>query len=188
MEILLVMVLALSGAGGLYWYSSRDDAKRTRRVLRRTRVSRIADLVEGKLACVVGTVEADGELITAMISKVSCIAYDTTIQYFRQNDFSFPSRVEVARHMVPFFVTDATGRVRVDAPVAALCNRPIARNERFEERILEPGVTVRLVGSVRVDPAPAGSGERGFRDGTVAVTITGTARYPLLVDVENDKR
>ena len=37
------------------WFGA--DASRTRRVLRRTRTTRIADLSDGKLACIVGRVE-----------------------------------------------------------------------------------------------------------------------------------
>ncbi len=186
MDVAVVAVLVLSGVGSLAWWFGRSDARRTRRVLKRTRVSSISQLVDGKLACVVGTVEAEGELITALISKRPCVAFDTTIQYFRERDFTIPARVEVTRRMVPFFVHDATGRVRVDAPAAALCNRPIARNERFEERILEPGVRVRLVGSVALDPVIDPTAEHGFRDGAVTATITGSSRYPLLVDVEDE--
>jgi hypothetical protein len=63
------------------------------------------------------------------------------------------SRVEVERRLVPFYIVDATGRARVDAPEAALCNAPIARSERFEERIIENGARIRLVGSVVHEPA-----------------------------------
>jgi hypothetical protein len=107
------------------------------------------------------------------------------VQYFRGGDFTIPVRVEVTRRMVPFFVNDGTGRVRVDAAEAALCNRPIARNERFEERILENGARIRLAGSVALEPTITAQGERGFRDGALKATITGTAKYPLLVDVDD---
>ncbi|HWO22850.1 MAG TPA: hypothetical protein VNO30_29020, partial [Kofleriaceae bacterium] len=98
-------------------------------------------------------------------------------------DFTIPARVEVTRRMVPFFVSDGSGRVRVDAAEVALCNRPIARSERFEERILEEGATVRLAGSVSLEPTVSAQGERGFREAALKATITGTAKYPLLVDV-----
>jgi hypothetical protein len=177
------------GSGGLalaYFVLNawRSDARRTRRVLRRARVVRIADLVDGNLVCISGVVELDGEPLEALVSGQPCVAFDTTVQYFRGADFTIPMRVEVTRRMVPFFVSDGSGRVRVDAAQAALCNRPIARNERFEERILENGARVRLAGSVTLEPTIAAGGERGFRDGALKATITGTAKYPLLVDVE----
>ena len=185
-----VLLLAALGSGGLtvaYFVLGawRSDARRTRRVLRRARVVRIADLVDGELACIVGVVEPEGEPLEALVSRRACVAFDTTIQYFRNADFTIPTRVEVNRRMVPFFVSDGSGRVRVDAAEAALCNRPVARNERFAERIVEPGATVRLAGSVSLDPAVTAAGERGFRDGALKATITGTAKYPLLVDVED---
>jgi hypothetical protein len=186
MDLVLWAALATGGATLAYFVLDawRSDARRTRAVLRRARVVRIADLVDGSLACIVGVVERDGEPLEALVTRKACVAFDTTVQYFRGADFTIPMRVEVNRRMVPFFVTDGTGRVRVDAAEAALCNRPIAKSERFEERILEEGATVRLVGSVSLEPTIA-KGERGFRDGALKATITGTAKYPLLVDVED---
>ncbi len=187
MDLVLWGAFASGGATLAYFVLNawRSDARRTRRVLRRARVVRIADLVDGQLACIVGVIERDGAPLEALVSRKACIAFDTTVQYFRGADFTIPARVEVTRRMVPFFVSDGSGRVRIDAAEAALCNRPIAKSERFEERILEEGATVRLVGSVSLDPAITAQGERGFRDGALKATITGTAKYPLLVDVED---
>ncbi len=190
MDVALWGALA-GGALGLAYFvlnAWRSDARRTRRVLRRVRVSRIADLADGKLACIVGVIELEGEPLEALVSRRPCVAFETTVQYFRGADFTIPIRVEVTRRMVPFFVSDGTGRVRVDAAQAALCNRPIARSERFEERILENGAKVRLAGSVTLEPTIAAAGERGFRDGALTATITGTAKYPLLVDLEDRRR
>jgi hypothetical protein len=80
-------------------------------------------------------------------------------------------------------VTDDTGRVRIDAPEVALCNKPIARGESFEERILEDGVRIRIVGSVSLDPTHT-TGDHLFRQGAFKARLTGTAKYPLLADVE----
>ena len=49
------------------WFGA--DAKRTRRVLRRTRVTPIADLSDGTLACIVGRIEAEGELVQSLMSR-----------------------------------------------------------------------------------------------------------------------
>ncbi len=91
--------------------------------------------------------------------------------------------MHVTRRLVPFFVVDGTGRVRVDAPQIALCNKPIAKSEQYEERILENGARVRIVGSVSLDPTMQ-SNEVLFRHGGFKARLTGTARYPLLADVE----
>lgn len=165
----------------------RSDARRTRRVLRKTRVTPIDKLVDGTLACVVGKVELpEGEPLTAMITQKPCVAYDTTIQMFRGNDFSVPERVDVTRKLIPFVVVDGTGRVLVDAPQAALCNRAAARSERFEERLIEPGAMIRIVGSVRIEPERSNHSEHGYREhGAHRATLTGTSKYPLLVDVED---
>lgn len=188
MEAALLGALAASGLTVVSFvlYAWRSDARRTRRVLRRARVVPIADLVDGQLACIVGVAQPDGEPLESILLLRRCIAFDTTIQVFRDNDFTIPVRVDVTRRMVPFFVADGTGRVRVDAAEAALCNRPIGRSARYEERIIEPGAKVRLVGSVSLDPTIGTTGERGFRDGALKATITGTAKYPLLVDLEDD--
>jgi len=86
--------------------------------------------------------------------------------------------------MVSFHVADASGRARVMSSQAALCNRPTQRvANRYVERVIEPGMTIRIVGSVILDPAVAAAGERGYRDTAVRATITGSAKYPLLVDV-----
>ena len=184
----LLVVFATGGASLLVFlaHAWRSDARRTRRVLRRTRVTPIADLVDGTLACVVGKVELETEPLVALITRKQCVAFDTTIQMYRGSNELHPERVDVTRRLVPFTVVDATGRVRIDAPQAALCNRAAARNERFEERVIEPGVTIRIIGSVRIEPERADHPEHGYREhGATRATLTGTAKYPLLVDVED---
>jgi hypothetical protein len=183
-----IAMAIFAGAGSLLYFvvdAFRSDARRTRRVLRKTRVTPVAELVDNTLACVVGTVELDGAPLVSMITQKECVAFDTTIQMFAGNNFTVPERVDVTRQLVPFVVVDGTGRVRVDAPQAALCNRPIAKNERVEERIIEPGTLIRIVGSVRVEPVASTSGEHSYREsGATTVTLTGTSKYPLLIDVE----
>jgi len=119
-----------------------------------------------------------------MVSRRACVAYDTTVQFFRGKDFTVPVRVETERRMVPFFIVDATGRARVDAPEAALCNRPVGRSERYEERIIEAGARIRLVGSVVLDPTRSASGDHGYREGAWTATLTGSTKYPILIDRE----
>jgi len=184
-------LLALLGAGATLlggWYALyywRSDARRTRRVLRRTRVTPIAELVDGKLACIVGRVELEGEELKALMTARKCVAYETVVQVFTGLDMTIPSRVDVTRRLVPFYVVDGTGRARVDAAEAALANDPVARSERFEERIIENGAAIRIVGSIALAPAVRADGEHGFREaGSWSATITGTSKFPLLIDVE----
>ena len=73
-------------------------------MLRRARVSKITELVDGQLACVVGTVELDGRQLTSMVAHRSCVAYDTTVYFFKRTNAGIPERVEVERRLVPFFV------------------------------------------------------------------------------------
>ena len=182
MFVTLLLPLA-AGATLLGWMWLRDDSRRTRRVLRRTRVTPVADLVDGKLACVVGTVElGDGEL-EAMVSHKSCVAYDTTVYFFSERSTGMPERVEVERRLAPFFVFDGSGRVRVEASEAALCNAPVARSERYEERVIEVGAKIRIVGSVVLEPA-LDRAEHSFRELGTKATLVGSAKYPLLIDVE----
>jgi hypothetical protein len=177
---LLWMVGGLAAVlGALHW---RSDAARSRRVLRRARVTPIEALTDGKLACIVGTVELEGEPIESLVTRRSCVAYDTTVQFFKGENAALPSHVEVERRMVPFFVADTTGRVRIDGGQAALCNAAIARSDRFEERIIPAGARIRLVGGVTLEPVMA-PGEVGFREGGWKATITGSRRYPLLIDL-----
>jgi hypothetical protein len=177
-------------AGVLYaaWVWWSDPARRTRRVLRRTRVTPVAELVDGQLACVVGAVELDGpDTLSAMISKRACVAYDTQVTFFIGNSASLPSRVEVERRIVPFFVRDASGVVRIDAGQAALSNKPVAKSDRYEERVIEPGTRIRIVGSVHLEPAADGpdARERHYRQATrTKATLTGTAKFPILIDTE----
>lgn len=79
---------------------------RTRRVVRSTKVSPIAELEDGKLACVVGKVELDGDGLISVVSRRTCVA----------------------------------------------------------------------------DPAARDADEHHFRHGATAATLTGTAKWPLLVD------
>ncbi len=185
-DAMLVAMLApvVAGSALLGWIWMRDyDARRTRRVLRRARVTPVASLVDGKLACIVGTVElGDGEL-TSMVTRASCVAYDTTVYFFKGQSATFPERVEVERRVMPFFVVDESGRVRVDAAAAALCNAPVARSERYEERIIQVGARVRIVGSVVREPV-LDTAEHSYRELGSKATLIGTAKYPLLIDLE----
>ncbi|MGE0398966.1 MAG: hypothetical protein AB7T06_19815 [Kofleriaceae bacterium] len=181
MELVIAAVLAgLSSVAVAAWY--RGDARRTRRVLRRARVVRIADLVDGRLACIVGRVEADAEPITSMMSQVPCVAFDTTTSSLGNAGTVI---VSTTRRAVPFFIVDESGRARIDAPQLALCNKPSSRSDRFEERVLHVGSRVRLVGSVSLDPAMQATAEHAYREGGFKATIVGTAKYPLLADVED---
>ncbi len=126
-----------------------------------------------------------------MMEHTECVAFDTITHVIERDEFSAPVSTKVTRHAVPFFVVDATGRVRIDAPQAALCNKPSARARNWVERTILEGATVRIVGSVVLDPtvravveSPTRSNERGFRDLAWKATLTGTTRFPLLVDEE----
>lgn len=187
-ETALIAIVAAIGGGiiGVIahgWFGA--DARRTRRVLRKTRVTRIADLEDGRLACVVGRVEADGELVQSLMSRRDCVAFETVVQVFGSLDMTVPARVDVTRKLVPFYIVDDSGRARVDGAEAALANRAIMKSERFEERVIENGAIVRVVGSVSLDPTMQSHGDHGFRDGAFKATITGTSKYPLLIDVED---
>ena len=186
-EVTLILSLFMLGAGVAGYFAHAwwgGDARRTRRVLRRVRVTPIAELTDGKLACIVGRVEAEGELVESLMSRKPCVAFETVVQVFGNLDMTVPARVDVTRKHVAFFVVDDTGRARVDAAEAALANRAIARTERFEERVIENGALVRIVGSVSLDPTMQKDAEHGFRQGAFKATLTGTSKYPLLVDVE----
>jgi hypothetical protein len=184
-----IFLTIFAGAGSLVYFvldAFRTDARRTRRVLRKTRVTPIADLVDNTLACVVGIVELDGEPLSALITHTPCVAYDTTIQMFVGNDFTVPARVDVTRRLVPFIVRDETGCVRVDAPQAALCNKAVAKTERVEERVIVVGERIRIIGSVRIEPEASTTGEHGYREsGATNATLTGSAKYPLLIDSDH---
>ena len=180
-----MMMLGVSVVAGFAVHRWRDDdARRTRRVLGKARVVPISELVDGQLACIVGRVERGRELTTSMMQRLPCVAFDTITQVVdRREDFASPVSTKATRHLVPFFVVDATGRARVDAPQAALCNKPSATGSNWVERVIEEGATVRLVGSVVLVPAERDTREHGFRDGAWKATLTGTTRFPLLVDV-----
>ena len=188
MELLFIIVLPLASFGAFgawYWYA--DDARRTRRVLRRTRVTDVTALIDGQLACVVGVVEPETEeRLTSMVAHRSCLAYDTTIYFFSGHNATVPARVEVERRLLPFYVRDASGVVRIDAAEAALCNKPAMASERYHERVLVPGAKIRIVGSVNLEHVPdAGAHERHYRQSTgTKATLTGTKKFPLLIDLE----
>lgn len=184
-----LIALVLTFGAGLAGYFARmwfgSDARRTRRVLRRARVTKVADLRDGTLACIVGRVEAEGELVESLMSRQPCIAFETVVQVFGSLDMTMPARVDVTRKLVPFFIVDETGRARVDAAEAALANRPAMSSERFEERVIPNGARVRIVGSVVLDPTMQAHPDHAYREGAFKATITGTAKYPLLIDLED---
>jgi hypothetical protein len=187
-ETVLLAVMLSVGGGVLALLAHghhNADARRTRRVLRKTRVTKIADLPDGKLACIVGTVEAEGALVQSLMSRRPCVAFETVVQVFGGVDMTLPTRVDVTREHAAFFVVDDTGRVRVDAAEAALANPAIMRSERFEERVIENGARVRIVGSVVLDPTMQANAEHAYREGALKATLTGTRKYPLLIDLED---
>ena len=181
-----VVFIVLSGIAGAAYAATRlggnRDARRTRRVLRKARVVPIAELVDGQLACIVGRVEIDGEPVESLVLRRQCVAFDTITTPIIGNEMT--ATVRVTRRMTPFFVVDDSGRARVDAPEVALCNKPSAKGETYEERIVEDGDRIRIVGSVSLDPTLA-STDQLFRQGAFKARITGTAKYPLLADVED---
>ena len=181
-----VLLLITGGVGGGAWlHHWFKPEQRTRRLLRKTRVTPINQLVDGQLACVVGKIERNADLIESLIERRPCVAFDTTTNVFDGNDFHSPIRFETTRRMVPFYVVDDTGRVRIDAPQVALSNRPLARGQSFVERVLVEGQRIRIVGSVVLDPSMARDVDHHFREtGGVHATITGTAKFPLLADEE----
>jgi hypothetical protein len=177
--VTVVLGASISGLVGYAIHLWRDDMRRTRRVLRRARVVPIAELVDGQLACIVGRVERDREVIVSLMKVQECVAFDTTTHVYEGAGVT----TKVTRRLVPFFVVDDTGRARIDAPQAALCNRPVASAADWEERLVEEGATVKLVGSVVIDPTASQTGDHGYREGAWKATLTGTAKFPLLVDV-----
>jgi hypothetical protein len=179
-ELVIAAALVTLSVTLTAWY--RADARRTRRVLRRARVIRIADLVDGRLACIVGRVEADAEPIVSMMARVPCVAFDTTTSAFGTDG---AVTVSTTRRAVPFYIVDDSGRARVDAPQLALCNKPTSRSDRYEERVLVVGERVRLVGSVSLDPTMQSHADHAYREGGFKATIVGTSKYPLLADVED---
>ncbi|HEY4055109.1 MAG TPA: hypothetical protein VGM39_00830 [Kofleriaceae bacterium] len=178
MITLFAIIAGVGVAIGARMYTSANA--RTRRVLRRARVVPIAELVDGQLACIVGTIEADAEPLVAMMSRALCVAFDTTTSAYDGHGVV----TRTTRHAVPFFVVDETGRARIDAPQIALCNHPTSVNEQYQERVLRVGNRVRLVGSVSLDPTIATHSEHSYRAGQFKATLTGTVNYPLLADIE----
>ena len=186
MEVVIVTAV-LSAVSGVVYALARwnTDARRTRRVLRRARVVRIADLVDGQLACIVGRVElpADIKPITSLMLRAECVAFDTETTTFTGGDLITVSTT-TTRQAIPFYVVDDTGRARIDAPQLALCNNPVGRTDRYVERVLAVGMRVRIVGSVSLDPTLQADPEHHFRESRFKATLTGTAKFPMLADSE----
>src|SRR5688500_6109762 len=103
-----------------HWFGA--NARRIRRALRKTRVTRIADLADGKLACIVGGVKAEGASVQSLMSRKECVAFETVVQVFRRDmalkrigiEHTVFVRVDVTRKLVPFYIVDESGRARVD--------------------------------------------------------------------------
>lgn len=184
-SLALLAAPLVSAAGLVTWYLRADDASRTRRVLRKTRVTPVRELADGMLACVVGVVEAESdERLKAMISHARCVAYDTTVYFFAGHNATVPTKVEVERRLLPFLVRDATGVVRIDAAEAALSNKPVVKSERYHERVITAGMKIRIVGSVHLEHTNTDE-ERDYRKASgYKATLTGTKKFPLLIDEE----
>src|SRR6478752_356042 len=92
-ELLLALfATGLFGTTGFVWW--RAAPRRTRRVLRKTRVTPIAELVDGQLACIVGRVEPEAAPIESLIARKKCVAFDTTTNVFDGVLFTSPVRIE----------------------------------------------------------------------------------------------
>jgi hypothetical protein len=70
--VLDALLIGAAATAVVMWW--RRPIGRTRRLLRSTRVTPIADLTGDVLACVVGRVELDGDPILAPISGRLCVA------------------------------------------------------------------------------------------------------------------
>ena len=82
-----------------------------------------------------------------------------------------------------WLITGSGNGLGRDIAEAALCNAPIARSERYEERIIEVGARIRIVGSVVREPA-LDHAEHSYRELGTTATLVGSAKYPLLIDLE----
>jgi hypothetical protein len=185
------------------------ERRRARRELR-TRPVLAPSTADGAVVRVTGIVRAI-EPLTAPLSGRECVIYrsrvDATTWMFRRE--ARRGRHEATR-MAPFVIDrGAEGTVLVDGthalldlPALKLGDGDRARREqflmmhgvpireatraRFEETIVEPGMTVSVAGLIMLDVATEPSVvERHFREAPPpALRLTGNAEHPLAIGAE----
>lgn len=135
MPVLIVVgVLALSGALFASWYFSRDV--RARRKLARTPMQAIVDVVPGTITRLTGKIQPLAEQLTAPMSGRRCAYYLVLVEEYRSSGKS-SHWVEILREeeSVDFLLHDNTGIAHVEmvAPQVAVVRDHRTRSGTFDD-------------------------------------------------------
>ncbi|HET7034251.1 MAG TPA: E3 ubiquitin ligase family protein [Thermomicrobiaceae bacterium] len=182
--VLVVGVVLLAVGGGLLWWGRKTQAKTD--LMRSVATASAADvprLLPGELTEVKGTIRCDSPL-TSPEARTPCVWYRSEVkQEYEEREKDSDGNWRTSRgsetvssneESAPFFVEDATGRVRID-PANAEIDAPTLV-DRFEQQ--PSGVPAGL--SVNVGGLTIGGGRRtlGYRH-TERLLAVGTPVYIL---------
>jgi hypothetical protein len=143
---------------------------RAKRVLRKLARSEIADLVDGELAKVVGTVVHTGDLLASPNRNAACVFYHVWHEELRAGEKGGVGWVSAGDelHACAFAIDDGTGVVQIQSDeiqgaLAASSYKPIpsTATERGSEAIIEVGQRIAVIGRATREVTPD-----GYRDST----------------------
>jgi hypothetical protein len=205
MEWWIVEILMVGGSGGYiiqYWY--RSARQRIARKLEKLPRSNIADVQDGELVRIVGTVKELDHTVVAPISGQKCVYYHAVV------DRKFGGkwrRLADQAHGIPFILDDGTAHVYIEATRAMLttkhlrfypAHRPSPLFDRFlishgislvikddlrvHEMRIDIGETFTVMGAGVHDIDPRAAHTEDYRaDRKTRLWFRGGKKYPLVM-------
>jgi hypothetical protein len=165
----------------------------SRRALKRTKTTPIAELPQGQLVKIAGVISARDPLLTSPIRNESCVAYSTIVRAGSGADNNGRVALKTAA-CASFYVTDDSGTAVVRGAAFLVMKRDGAwenappdlfpevtggERVRCQEILIQVGDRVSVLGRARLEIDPAGRGS--FREPPKLNHLTGSERQPVLI-------
>jgi hypothetical protein len=198
--VAFVVVLVTAMIGAVVRGIPRVIARRRRHEKAQAQLAAgLAEIKDGALVTLKGTVSPVGDALEAPLSGQRCVAYAATVAVGYVTRYT--SREERGSSEMCAFVLD-TGRERVvvegdraviDAPLTPVIPEDRVRNTRYAgvedpnavsapyEAVVAVGAKVVVSGRVVVERVLDGAGETGYRDEPTRARLVGSAEQPITI-------